>query len=114
MSDLNQHTACPNVLHNEEVTAILEEARDKIAALGLQCLVWPSQIFPDSTTSVALSVSSEEAAIDEVIVASRIASSMALRSETMRGLFAQEMAEYRAGWAIFKAMYEDMPGLARG
>lgn len=96
-----------NVLYNEQAMAILADACTRLRALGLHCGYGPDAMFPESTMSAVLRVSTSAQALDEVTVGSLVASDFT-DSTAGRKHFDERLADFRAHLAIGKAM--DNPG----
>ena len=92
-----------NVLYNKAAMAIIEEACERLSALGLACGFAPDSIFDESDMTVALRVSTSPAALDEVVAAGLLAAQYMVRAEG-RKEFDQVLAEFRSDCAIRKAM----------
>lgn len=92
-----------NVLYNKAAMAIIEEACERLSALGLACGFAPVSIFDESENTVVLRVSTSPAALEETVAAVLLADQYMVRAEG-RSEFHQVLTQFRTDCAIRKAM----------
>lgn len=79
---LNEQNATNNVLYNGAAMAVLERARDELAAMGLQCSLGPGLALPEGYPMVAqLVVSTSSLSVDTLTASDLLASEMASTPE---------------------------------